>query len=223
MEIKRKPNKLEMSVYNRMATLYKKGATKEDLVKKFKVTKQQVGYILDFLQVPPHRKKVPEKYCVICSKSFKYNNFKCCSRECKKIYLLQKKSILIEKNKYICMYCNKKFKEPLAYKNGNKFYCTKCNTKRCKKYRQTKGGKEAIYRSVRRSDKKYPEKVKARAMLHRALADNKIIKPKKCSSCGKRKKLDAHHPDYKKPLDVLWVCRQCHAHIHNKKIHGFTI
>ena len=28
--------------------------------------------------------------------------------------------------------------------------------------------------------------------------------------------LDAHHPDYSKPLEVVWICAKCHRQFHSK-------
>lgn len=33
-----------------------------------------------------------------------------------------------------------------------------------------------------------------------------------CRKCGKR--AEAHHEDYSRPLDVIWLCRQCHKELH---------
>jgi hypothetical protein len=32
-----------------------------------------------------------------------------------------------------------------------------------------------------------------------------------CSWCGKPGKLERHHPDYAKPLEIVWVCLACHS------------
>jgi len=37
-----------------------------------------------------------------------------------------------------------------------------------------------------------------------------------CELCGK-KKVEAHHDDYTKPLDVRWLCKQHHAEHHKKE------
>lgn len=38
-----------------------------------------------------------------------------------------------------------------------------------------------------------------------------------CEFCGKTdKQLDKHHPDYGKPLEVVWLCRSCHVGLHNE-------
>lgn len=62
---------------------------------------------------------------------------------------------------------------------------------------------------------KYPEKFKARQALRNAVAIGKIIK-KPCKIC-KDPKVEGHHPDYSKPLKVLWLCIKHHKDIHRKK------
>lgn len=39
--------------------------------------------------------------------------------------------------------------------------------------------------------------------------------PKPCERCGVAK-VDAHHDDYSKPLDVRWLCRACHTRHHDE-------
>ena len=41
------------------------------------------------------------------------------------------------------------------------------------------------------------------------------MKPKECSICGGEKRIVAHHKDYSRPLDVLWMCNSCHVNLHN--------
>lgn len=56
-----------------------------------------------------------------------------------------------------------------------------------------------------------PEKRFARAQAYRAFLDGKIIKPQHCEKCGRIRKLQMHHADYSKPLEVRWLCMvECH-------------
>ncbi len=55
-----------------------------------------------------------------------------------------------------------------------------------------------------------PVKMKAQNILNRAVKAGKIKRPSKCSKCGKTGKIQAHHKDYSKPLDVTWLCQTCH-------------
>lgn len=66
-------------------------------------------------------------------------------------------------------------------------------------------------------DKKntYANKHRANNLLTKAIKNNKVKKPEKCSVCLKKAKIDGHHYDYSKPYDVIWVCRQCHSNIHH--------
>lgn len=41
-----------------------------------------------------------------------------------------------------------------------------------------------------------------------------ILTPEKCK-CGESK-VEAHHPDYRKHLSVVWLCRLCHIAEHRK-------
>ena len=58
-------------------------------------------------------------------------------------------------------------------------------------------------------------KLKARGKLGYSVRNKVIAKPDKCEVCGKEGKLDGHHHDYSKPLDVKWVCKSCHVNIHS--------
>ena len=60
--------------------------------------------------------------------------------------------------------------------------------------------------------KKYPERMSAYAAVKTALKSGKI-KKEKCFYC-KRKDTQAHHEDYSKKLDIIWVCP-----IHHKILH----
>lgn len=71
--------------------------------------------------------------------------------------------------------------------------------------------------SQKRYKEKYPEKYRARNIFYAAKRDGKIIKPEACSVCGlETKRLEAHHSDYSKPLDVQWLCISCHAETRRK-------
>jgi RNA polymerase sigma factor (sigma-70 family) len=48
-----------------------------------------------------------------------------------------------------------------------------------------------------------------------ALKDGTLLKPETCSQCGNGGKINAHHEDYDKPLDVVWLCNCCHLRLHH--------
>jgi hypothetical protein len=55
----------------------------------------------------------------------------------------------------------------------------------------------------------------AHKIVERALAKGTLVKPYFCEACGvKPKRLDGHHDDYSKPLEVRWLCRGCHIAVH---------
>lgn len=67
------------------------------------------------------------------------------------------------------------------------------------------------YAYKKKSIAKYPEKNKARVALGTAIRYGKIIRPTICEGCKKpNKRIEGHHEDYSKPLDVDWLCKKCH-------------
>jgi len=38
--------------------------------------------------------------------------------------------------------------------------------------------------------------------------------PGKCEACGKGDFIQAHHEDYNKPTEVIWLCAACHKKTH---------
>lgn len=59
--------------------------------------------------------------------------------------------------------------------------------------------------------KLYPHKYKARQMVGNRIRDGKLFR-QSCMVCGK--KAQAHHDDYTKPLDVMWLCPKHHGERH---------
>jgi hypothetical protein len=48
------------------------------------------------------------------------------------------------------------------------------------------------------------------------IRNGSLIRPSRCSRCGGKGKIHAHHDDHEKHLDVLWLCPMCHTHRHQE-------
>lgn len=59
------------------------------------------------------------------------------------------------------------------------------------------------------------QKTIARLAVTEAVRIGVLSRPKTCSRCpNDRWQIQAHHDDYSKPLDVTWLCPDCHADEH---------
>jgi hypothetical protein len=62
----------------------------------------------------------------------------------------------------------------------------------------------------------------AQNKVEKAILHGRLVRPRKCMRCGEeplpmkdgRPNIQAHHPDYSKPLEVLWLCQKCHHQEH---------
>lgn len=69
----------------------------------------------------------------------------------------------------------------------------------------------------RERSRKQPKtlEIKCRSLLNKAVKSGALTRPKKCSLCNRDElKIHAHHENYYKPLDVIWLCTECHADKH---------
>ena len=60
----------------------------------------------------------------------------------------------------------------------------------------------------------------AHSAVKRAIISGKIVKSL-CVRCGNKNSV-AHHEDYDKPLDVIWLCQPCHKQRHKEILKGNT-
>jgi hypothetical protein len=75
-------------------------------------------------------------------------------------------------------------------------------------YLHTDAGKIVRQNILKEQAFRFPEKYKARHALSNAVRDRKIIRTP-CVECG-NPKVEGHHEDYSKPLEVVWLCNKHH-------------
>jgi hypothetical protein len=71
-------------------------------------------------------------------------------------------------------------------------------------------------RYKKRTQEKYPEKARAVNAVNHAASTGRLAK-KPCEICGSQKS-EAHHNDYSRPLEVIWLCRKHHIQAHKKNV-----
>lgn len=86
-----------------------------------------------------------------------------------------------------------------------------------KRYLSSERGRQLALEASRRYRRTEEGKLKesARGMLNKAIAGGRVRKPSRCSECGTKGYVEGHHDDYRKPLEVRWLCRQCHENMHH--------
>ena len=79
-----------------------------------------------------------------------------------------------------------------------------------------KGGRSSDnYYYKKRQMERFPERIRARAIVYRAKQKGELI-PQPCLICGTLESIQAHHPDHKKALEVIWLCPEHHREIENE-------
>jgi hypothetical protein len=62
----------------------------------------------------------------------------------------------------------------------------------------------------------FPEKTRARYDTRNAVRTGKLLRPNICSKCPSTAEIEAHHEDYSKPLEIIWLCPACHHDEHKR-------
>lgn len=63
----------------------------------------------------------------------------------------------------------------------------------------------------------YKKKAQARKLLANSVKKGETMRADCCDLCQVPYLTIAHHTDYGKPLDVIWVCNECHGVVHRKE------
>ena len=128
----------------------------------------------------------------------------------------------------VCLDCG--HEKPLSefYKHsgmadGHLNKCKSCVTARVRKHRSENPHVQEYDRSRgNRQPKEYRVQYRqrnsagysARTALGNAVRDGKVQRLGACEICGSTRWVHGHHHDYSKPLDVWWLCAQCHRQLH---------
>ncbi len=82
------------------------------------------------------------------------------------------------------------------------------------KYRSSEKAKETERAYVEKVKVTSPERLRARWTLGGKKRTGAVVAPDACEACERPGPVQAHHHDYAKPLDVVWLCVACHADEH---------
>jgi len=87
-------------------------------------------------------------------------------------------------------------------------------TARYREYIKTPAGREAHSKAIERWRQANQVRRAAHIILGNAVRDGRV-QPLPCLECGG--KAEAHHPDYDRPLDVIWLCTTHHKETHRMR------
>lgn len=125
-----------------------------------------------------------------------------------KISLLKNKKI-----KFNCDHCGKEKKRSRCQVNKLRNFCSrKCWSS------YAKGPLSNRYGTGHTTKLSFAFKSRSRSLLHIAIRQGKI-KSQPCIKCGS-KDSEAHHEDYRNPLDVMWMCTQHHRE--HERLNGYN-
>ena len=109
-----------------------------------------------------------------------------------------------------CKECNKK--DAIEHRNKNIERIREYDRERAKNPERAKAASE-ISKEWRKEDVR---RSSAHNKVRRAIKNGVLVK-EPCSRCGEQKSV-AHHEDYDKPLDVMWLCQPCHKQRHKELV-----
>jgi len=163
----------------------------------------------------------------------------------RKDHVMAERQISAQAEKYQCKSCER-VKSANDFYVSNQSNCKECVKERAKMHRDSNADYYRAYDRKRYRDSEHrkanaqksaasmagvasraastartradqPQKYQARNAVSNALRDGKIARGTECYFCASSNKLHAHHEDYSHPLDVVWLCPQCHGKLHTIK------
>lgn len=118
---------------------------------------------------------------------------------------------------FTCIKCNQskpigEFTPRNDNSRGHYTTCKVCKNAHQKQYQKSAAGKLVQVKADQARKEKFAYKRSARSKTFTAIK-NGTIQVLPCLICGE--KAEAHHHDYSRPLDVMWLCRTHHMEAHS--------
>jgi len=108
--------------------------------------------------------------------------------------------------------------------DGLRSVCKTCDVEKATNYRKTEKGREYVKRKSKlyHGNEKNKKKIKAKQLIGSAVRRGDIIRPDNCSECDSSVRVEFHHDDYDKPLEVRALCKKCHMQWHKENGEGLN-
>ena len=106
---------------------------------------------------------------------------------------------------YWCKECRREFDRQRNLRPDRRLYI--------KQWEQSERGKQLRAISRKKDRQQNKDKYRARRLLNKLIKED-VIEKMVCEICGKTG--TGHHPDYSKPVEVVWLCRKHHAELNRK-------
>lgn len=110
-------------------------------------------------------------------------------------------------------------KDAIRIRDRERGFCEKERHRRRQYYQTRKHDPDFRSRKqalCKEAELRHPIKYRTRTILTNAKKYGKVIPNEMCENCGMSEDVTAHHEDYTKPLDVIWLCRACHGKRHQE-------
>ena len=113
------------------------------------------------------------------------------------------------------------FHKDRARGSGFASYCIECTRIRNAQWGKNnhKKRRETASEWRRRNPSYRHQYLKSHSVLNGSIAAGKLSRGP-CVICG-TSKTEGHHPDYGKPLNVIWLCKKHHTELHQGKLELF--
>lgn len=101
--------------------------------------------------------------------------------------------------------CSKSCSQILDYRTHRSAYLLRAK-------RNAQRNRKRVNATSRRYRKRNTLKCSARSAVGTAIRNGTLVRPSRCSSCGRKCRPQAHHRNgYRRALDVIWLCSECHG------------
>lgn len=135
-----------------------------------------------------------------------------------------------------CAHCREtkplgEFEKKAGKPHGRGYRCRPCAAARVRRYYRAHPDERRAYAKKRESalgprprkrpthaenKARAPDRTIAHWKVANAIKGGTLVRPSTCEKCGDTGRIHAHHDDYSKPLNIRWLCHDCHMAVHRR-------